>query len=239
MISATNFALTELGRQRGEELDAAIAVWRRGAGAGVHLWCAPGCGNCCALTVNCTLAEALAIHAALAEPWRERLAAVTAKLLVHARQCADARAFLAGYRQAVGPCPFLDDDAHCAVYDRRPLACRALLATRPADWCGINLAELSACERDLFLNSLDRDVVAFPTHYATVPQTLASDYERGLIVAMIRHLGFGVTGNLPLLVWLAGQDGCDQAMAGGEAAFAAFLAKHHCARSFLVQTHRP
>lgn len=232
-------ALAELTRQRQAELDGQIDDWRTGVSDGLRLWCGPGCGNCCTLTVNCTLAEALAVARTLDGRLRSRLDATVAGIVAHARNCADARDFLAGYRQAVGPCPFLDSQANCSIYQQRPLACRALLSTRPADWCGVNLATLPDFERDAFLASLDRQFVAFPTHYAAAPRELAADFERGLIIAMFRFIGFGVTGNLPLLVWLAGQAGFDDALAGGAATFQSFLAEREASRSFLVQIDRP
>lgn len=239
MTAETCVALAKLSGERQTELDVAIGAWRQGPGVDVRLWCGPGCGNCCALTVNCTLAEALAIASALTEPLRERLAAASQKIIVHARQCSDARSFLSGYRHAVGPCPFLADGADCAIYAHRPLACRALLSTRPPDWCGVNLAELPGYERDAFLASLDRSVVAFPSHYAAAPQELAGDFERGLILAMIRQAGFGVTGNLPVLAWLGGQPGFGAALADGDVALRRFLTEYRCDHPFLVQLHIP
>jgi hypothetical protein len=232
-------SLAKLARQRQTELDGQLAAWRQGPGAGARLWCGPGCGNCCTLAVNCTLPEALAVAAVLDDAQRGRLAATAGRVIAHAQQRNDAREFLTGYRETAGPCPFLAAHASCSIYAHRPLACRALLATRPADWCGVNLAELPEFERDVFLASLDRNIVAFPTHYAAAPQELAANFERGLIIAMIRFIGFGVTGNLPLLVWLAGQAGFDEALAGGADACLALLASHHADRPFLVQIDVP
>lgn len=240
MTSATVTALAALAHQRQAEFDEALAAWRQGTGAGVRLWCGPGCGNCCTLTVNCTYPEALAINAGLDDAARERLAATVTRILAHARQCGDARRFLSGYRQAVGPCPFLDDEASCSIYSHRPLACRALLATRPADWCGVNLGELPGLEREAYLASLDRTVVAFPTHYVAAPRELAADIERGLVLAMIRHAGFGVSGNLPLLVWFAGQEESAARLGGGSpAAFLEHLDRLDVNHPFLVQVHPP
>lgn len=231
--------LAELTRQRQAELDEQIGAWCRDEGSGVRLWCGPGCGNCCTLAVNTTLPEAVTIAGRLDAEQQHALTASAAGIVAHARSCTDARDFLAGYRQAVGPCPFLDTQASCSIYQHRPLACRALLSTRPADWCGVNLATLPACERDAFLASLDRRFVAFPTHYAAAPRELAADFERGLIIAMFRFIGFGVTGNLPLLVWLAGQAGFDDALAGGAATFQSYLSEHNVSQPFLVQIDRP
>lgn len=231
--------LAELARQRQLELDERIAAWRRGAAIDVRLWCGPGCGNCCSLAVNTTLPEALAIADGLDTGQRTHLAATVERILAHARQSGDTRRFLAGYRQAVGPCPFLDDLGDCTIYPLRPLACRALLATRPSAWCGVNLAELAAIDRTTFLASLDRSVVAFPTHYAAVPQELAADFERGLLFAMLRVTGFCLTGNLPLLVWLSQDPGFAAALSGGVDTLRACLAGHDADRPFLVQIDVP
>ena len=231
--------LVELARQRQTELDERIAFWRHGTGAGVRLWCGPGCGNCCTLAVNATYPEALAIAATLTAQQQERVAASAASIITHARQSPDARSFLAGYRQAVGPCPFLDNSGNCSVYPVRPLACRALLATRPPDWCGVNLGELPAFERDAFLASLDRTVVAYPTHYAAEPQELAAAFERGLLFAMLRSNGFALSGILPLLVWSSVEPGFDATLADSSAALRAYLAARHVDRPFLVQIEAP
>lgn len=239
MSMATFDALAEIVLQRQTELDERIAAWRQEPAADVRLWCGPGCGNCCTLSVNATLAEALVIAGTLDEVGKQRLADIAARIIAHARQCDDARTFLAGYRLAVGPCPFLGPERNCSIYARRPLACRALLSTRPPDWCGVNLAELPGYEREAFLASLDRSVVAFPTHYAAAPQELAVSYERGLLLAMIRLTGFGITGNLPLLVWLAGKSGLAEALAGGPSTFLPFLTHLHIDQPFLVQLDSP
>jgi hypothetical protein len=231
--------LAGLAGQRQVELDDRIAAWRQGLAGGVRLWCGPGCSNCCTLAVNATLPEALAIAAKLEPAWREGLAETAARIMAHARHCADARDFLAGYRQAVGPCPFLDGRGNCTIYSARPLACRALLATRPPDWCGVNLAGLPAYEREAFLASLDRSLVAYPTHYAAAPQALAADFERDLLSAMLRLTSLALSGNLPVLVWLATAPGFAAALAGGPATLRPLLATHHADRPFLVQLDVP
>jgi len=231
--------LAELARQRRSALDEEIAAWRRGPGAGVRLWCGPGCGNCCTLAVNATLPEALVIAGRLDGPQRLLLSATVARLIDHAGQCRDPRTFLAGYRQAVGPCPFLDELANCIIYPERPLACRALLATRPPDWCGVNLAELDEFDRTSFLAGLDRSVVAFPTHYAAAPQQLAADYERGLLFAMLRLAGYALSGNLALLTWLCGEPGFTAALLAGPEDLRCFLSARRADQPFLVQIEAP
>jgi Fe-S-cluster containining protein len=234
-----NAPLADLARGRQAELDEQITHWRQGQGAGVRLWCAPGCGNCCSLAVNATYPEALAIAATLAPHQQEHVAAAAARIIAHARQSHEARNFLVGYRQAVGPCPFLDGSGNCSIYAARPLACRALLATRPPDWCGVNLAGLPALERDAFLASLDRTVASYPTHYAAVPQELAAAFERGLLSVMLASYGFALSGNLPLLIWLHTEAGFATALAGGPVILGAFLASRHAEQAFLVQIDVP
>lgn len=239
MIDSTFSQLAQLAVDRQAQLDEGISAWRNGAGSGVHLWCMPECGNCCTLTVNATLPEALAIAAGLDDLRREQLAATAGRILHHAGKCSEPRSFLTGYRQAVGPCPFLDDAANCSIYPVRPLACRALLSTRPAGWCGINLADLPAVEKDAFVASLDRSVVAWPSHYAAFPQQLAADIERGVIFSMLRFFGFALSGTLPLLVWLASQPGFKEALTGGIETCRDALRKGGCDLPFLVQVIAP
>jgi hypothetical protein len=231
--------LAGLARQHQAELDGQIDLWRQSLGIGVHLWCRPACSNCCTLAVNATLPEALLIAERLGTGQWQQLDATAARIFTHARKSSGTRQFLSGYRKAIGPCPFLGEDGNCRVYGVRPLACRALLATRPPDWCGVNLGQLPPFERDAFLASLDRMVVAFPTHYAAEPQIRATDLERELILSMFRLTGYGLTGNLSLLVWLTGQDRFAEALVGGAATFLPFLAECGANHPCLTQVHLP
>jgi Fe-S-cluster containining protein len=239
MTATTIAALTDLARQCQVELDGGIAAWRMREGANLRLWCGPGCGNCCTLAVNATLPEALAIAGRIDPGQRQQLVSTAARIITHARESSETRQFLSGYRKAIGPCPFLGGDGNCRVYAARPLACRALLATRPPDWCGVNLGQLPPVERDAFLASLDRTAVAFPTHYAAEPQALAADLERELLLAMRRLTGYGLTGSLPLLVWLTGRNRFAEALTGGTEALAPFLAEHGADHPCLAQVHLP
>lgn len=217
------------------ELDRKIAAWRQGPGAGLHLWCGPGCGNCCSLAVNTTLPEALAIAAHLDTEQRQRLAGAAERLAAHAREVTTARDFLAGYRLAVGPCPFLADDAQCSIYGQRPLACRALLATRPPDWCGVNLGQLPDYERGAFLAGLDRDAVDYPTHYAAAPRELAAGIEERLLAAMLRHCGVAISGSLVLLTWLCLDNKFLEMVSGEAEGLLTWLEERELARPYLLQ----
>lgn len=217
------------------ELDRGLAAWRQGPGAALRLWCGAGCGNCCSLAVNTTLPEALAIAGQLDASQRARLADAAQRLLAHARQVSTARDFLVGYRQAVGPCPFLDEEAKCGVYTHRPLACRALLSTRPADWCGVNLGQLAEYERAAFLASLDRSVVNYPTHYASFPQELAAGLEERILAGMVRSCGCAVSGSLMLLTWLCLDDEFLGMVKEGAEGLPAWLEERDLARPYLLQ----
>jgi len=56
---------------------------------------------------------------------------------------------------------------------------------------------------------------------------------------MLRFTGFGLSGNLPLLVWLSQEPGFATALAGGLDSLRAFLAARDVDRPFLVQFDIP
>jgi len=95
--------------------------------------CREGCAWCCRLKVLVHPAEARRIVAHLNATWsaRER-AALRARL-------PDAR----------GPCPFLRDDARCAIYALRPIRCRTHVTT-----------DADACERGMDPLPTDRWLAA-------------------------------------------------------------------------------
>lgn len=109
------------------------------AADGVPRACAPGCAHCCHFPVGVRAAETLRLAAAVAA-----VPALAARVLA----AADATA-TATWTQLVGvPCPLLVD-GRCAVYDARPLPCRAL-ASRDADACAAALrgAPVATSPRD-------------------------------------------------------------------------------------------
>ena len=78
---------------------------------GAQMRCASGCSDCCGHQLTISVVEAEAMARALATrdaETRRRLAARAAAL--------------AG---ASGPCPALEADGRCAVYEARPLVCRS------------------------------------------------------------------------------------------------------------------
>lgn len=194
-----------------DRLDADIAQWCADyAASGRRLHCRKGCAACCTLHVRASGVEALAIAARLDAVVKERLAGYVQRLRIEADAADSLLDFLRRQRREVGACPFLDGAGECAVYPVRPLACRALLATRPADWCGVDFSSLHPLETAAFRDSLDRSVVAWPTHYAAATRDAAQQLEERLCAEMRRAWGFAATGSLGYLVWLlhplAGRD---------------------------------
>lgn len=78
---------------------------------GAHMRCAAGCSDCCGDHLTVSVVEAESIARALATRdagTRERLAARAAALV-----------------EGEGPCPALETDGRCAIYEARPLVCRS------------------------------------------------------------------------------------------------------------------
>lgn len=185
-----------------QQLDDVIADIRQSCRAqGRELYCRPGCGNCCTLAVNCSYPEAVQLAGSLSAEQRDR---VSERLPVLEQICTAAghlKEFLQSYRRLVGGCPLLDTQQNCSNYDVRPLACRALLSTRPAAWCGVDFATLHPLEQQAFLSSLDADLVAFPSHYLARPLALAAHLEKSLDAAFAARYRVKISGNL---IWLLG-----------------------------------
>jgi Fe-S-cluster containining protein len=196
--------LKETTKQEATALDGVIAAWLRDREtAGKRIFCAAGCSNCCTLFVQATLVEALLVAAELDAPQAQKLE----RYVHHQRKClADSGDFLTVLRQqraAIGPCPFLDNTGSCSIYAQRPLACRALLSTKPAEWCSVDFATLDPLEKRLYLESLEHPVVAYPVHYVACTQNAAEEAETRLQMLMETKLGTSISGNFPLLVYLS------------------------------------
>jgi len=182
------------------KFDRQIQEWLGSHQGRIH--CARGCRNCCNLAVNATFPEALVIANALDLPQRAVLREEVGRLRPLLDENNDLKGFLRRHRKIIGSCPFLDEGGACAIYDRRPFSCRSLLSTRPGDWCGVDFAELSPLERQLFMDSLDRSVVAFPAHYVALTRDLGAGHEDDSLAAMSKLCGFSLSGNLKVLVHL-------------------------------------
>jgi len=169
---------------------------------GKPIYCQPGCAGCCWLAVHATFPEAVAIAGQLAPQQTIRLSAYITRLKQALPAKADLKNYLKIHRQAVGPCPFLDGQNNCSIYPVRPLACRALLSTRPAEWCTVGFSELDKWDRLAYESSLDRQVVSWPTHFVAATQDFGQQLEDHLLGAMQREKGWALSGNLCTMVWL-------------------------------------
>lgn len=210
---------------------AAVADYRSRGG---EIFCANGCANCCTLAVNCTAAEALRLAGGLAEQQRERLRAYVARLKELVGGTANLKDYLRLHRQQLGGCPFLEN-GNCGVYPFRPLSCRALLSTRESRWCGVDFSSLSAAEKEAFLESLDRSVVAFPMHYLASVQETGRGLEMQAAMELTREFGFSLYGSMPVLVHLFSDLGLADGFAEGADAVMAIAAAAGFHSPFLLQ----
>lgn len=181
-------------------------------GGAVH--CSKGCSSCCTLAVNCTFAEALLISESLNETQSLSVEHYVNLLREKVPLAADLKGYLRMHRKEMGGCPFLEDGA-CGVYRVRPVSCRALLSTMESSWCGADFSELSTAEKQLFMESLDRTVTAFPMHYIAATKEVGTEMERLSTARMSGLLGFSISGNMPVLVHLIKQHGIKDALAAG------------------------
>lgn len=184
-------------------LDGMIAEWLEvRAAAGRRIFCAAGCSNCCTLFVQSTLIEALRVAAELDAAQLYKLQEYVLRQQESLTGVSDLLTILRKHRQEIGPCPFLDHAGCCSIYAQRPLACRALLSTKPAEWCSVDFSTLDPLGKRLYLESLERSVVAFPVHYVASTQDAAKEAETRLQREMTTELGTSISGNFPLLVYL-------------------------------------
>jgi Fe-S-cluster containining protein len=185
---------------------------------GGRIYCAKGCSACCTLTVNCTLAEAVAIAGVLSEAQAERVSQYVARLIDKVEHLTDLKEYLRVHRRDMGGCPLLDEAGACGVYATRPFSCRALLSTRESYWCGADFSSLSDDEKKEFIEGLDLGVTAFPMHYVASTQEAGQDLEKGGEKRMKERFGFSLYGNMPVLVDLVRNHGLADACSSGHEA---------------------
>jgi len=186
-----------------DQLDHHIVQWQETYQAtGRQVFCRKGCANCCHLAVHATYPESVAAAGLLTAPLSERLADYVKRLLHEAPRLQLMKDYLRQHRRRLGPCPFLNRQGDCAIYDARPLSCRALLSTRPAEWCAVDLSGLDAWDRQAYESGLDLAVVAWPTHYVAATQDVAQRLEGQLLAEMRDKQGWTLAGNFAVMVWL-------------------------------------
>lgn len=170
--------------------------------SGKHLYCRDQCSGCCHLAVHATFPEAVAVASELSAEQTAELTAYVERITKAQADWTDLKSYLKKHRQNLGPCPFLSDHGSCTIYPLRPLSCRALLSTRPAAWCSLDFSTLDDWDKKAYESSLDRQVVAWPTHYAAGPQNFAQELEKSLLEAMQQEQGWALSGNFAIMVWL-------------------------------------
>jgi len=168
---------------------------------GRDLYCRSECGNCCTLAVNCSYPEVMILAAGLSAEQRDRINERLPLLAELCTRACDLKEFLYFYRQQGGGCPLLDPLQNCSSYSERPLSCRALLSTRPPAWCGVDFSTLHPYEKQAFLSSLDKNLVAFPSHYLARPLELGAELEKSLDDEFAAQYQVIINGNL---IWLLG-----------------------------------
>jgi Fe-S-cluster containining protein len=201
----------------------------------INIHCRVGCPNCCTLAVNCSFTEALLIARNLPENLIKGVDEKVALLQQISREAKGLKEFLQRFRREIDGCPFLNAENGCAIYRQRPLTCRALLSTRPADWCGVDFSKLPPLEKQAFLSSLNREVVNFPTHYLAEPQELAANLESEANARLFDSSGIALSGNLIYLVWLERKYGLAGIISQGTAAFRQLLQDKQLDLPYLLQ----
>ena len=169
---------------------------------GKTVYCRAGCAGCCRLAVHAAFPEAAAIAGQLDQRQTLRLAAYIRRLQQVLPTVNDLKSYLKSHRQTIGPCPFVDEEENCSIYPVRPLSCRALLSTRPADWCTVDFSALDEWDKQAYESSLDRQVVSWPTHFVAATQLFGRRLEDRLLESMLQQKGWALSGNLAAMVWL-------------------------------------
>lgn len=235
MENRTMLELLASVQERQDCFDQLCTAWSseyRQRGGTIH--CGKGCSGCCSLVVNCTFPEAVRVAAALDQQQHERLKAQIPGIQKVADRSASLKEWLRGYRSEAGPCPFLNPDGACGVYASRPLSCRSLLATKEPAWCITDFASLTGNEKQAFMESLDRSVVSFPTHYAATPQEIGQELEEATLKQMETVYGFYIVGSLPWLVWLELEHRLSSRLSEGRDAIQDFLTAERINNPFLI-----
>jgi len=174
--------------------------------------------------VNCTLTEAVTIAAALDEGQSARVDAYVERLKRLLAGAGELKEYLRLHRRESGGCPLLAEDGTCGIYACRPLSCRALLSTRESRWCTADFASLSQAEKQAFVESLDRKVIAFPMHYLAASRDAGAELENLLSMRMAATFGFSAYGSMPVLLHLVKRHDLVRVAAQGRGAMEELLA---------------
>jgi Fe-S-cluster containining protein len=229
-----NNLLDELAIQR-ECLDMMSAAWVADYRShGGSIFCGRGCRECCSLTVNCTLTEAVALAPLLNDSQAKAVAEYAVRLSGTITTVTDLKGYLRMQRRDMGWCPLLEVDGACGVYAQRPLSCRALLSTKESFYCGVDFADLTSEEKQAYVESLDRSVTDFPLHYVASTRETGGEMEARSLTLMRQKFGFSLYGNMPVLVYLVREKCLAEAVLLGRPAVEDVAMKAGLAHPFLV-----
>lgn len=170
--------------------------------AGKKIYCRDQCSGCCHMAVHATFPEALAVSSQLSAQQSINLRNYVERIKKAQKNWTGLKGYLKEHRQQLGPCPFLNSEGSCSIYEQRPLSCRALLSTRPAAWCTVDFSELDCWDKRAYESSLDRQVVTWPTHYVAATQDFGQKLEKTLLESMREEKGWALSGNFAVMVWL-------------------------------------
>jgi Fe-S-cluster containining protein len=220
-------------------LDERIGEWIAGyISTGGGVFCGRGCRNCCTLAVNATFPEAVKAASILTAALAAKISSYAGRLLSAMDGIHDLKSYLRLQRQTLGFCPLLSDDGACSIYAARPFSCRSLISTKESAFCALDFSQLSPAEKSAYLDSLDRTVVAFPMHYAALPQEIAQQQETSVIRRMQETFGFAMYGDFAFLVYLELEHRLSEVVTEGYDAVCHLLRDHGLDNPFLVMLDR-
>jgi len=232
--------LEELNSRRKQLDDRTESFYALAARYHHRIYCTQGCSNCCALMVNCSFSEALAIALTLTPSQRLAVQAKIPVLKDISRRAKSSTEFLRLFRNQLGGCPLLNhENGCCSIYPLRPFSCRALLSTRNSSWCAVDFSGLHPLEKEAFLSSLDPELVAFPTHYLAASRDLGEELEAQTIAAMQQTFGIALSGTLIFQIWLELTYRLSEVMGQGAPATLAFINKNDLDLPYLLQWYQP
>lgn len=179
----------------------ALAAFARLFGPGspaIATDCKPGCSWCCRMMVTATAAEVLALAAAIDALPPDGAAAIRTRVSAAVPAVTgldqDAR------RRLARPCPLLEADGRCGVYEARPLACR-----------GLESFDAGACRAAM--EGREVEVPLSATHLkaeaavaAALSAGLAARDRSATRYELVRALAIALTRPDARAAWLAGGD---------------------------------
>jgi Fe-S-cluster containining protein len=169
----------------------------------IRIYCSPGCGYCCNMSVRVSLLEAIMIREYSDHQYLQMAAAKGMRLPDFVRNYSgDDEGYFYAFRKWLGRCPFLDRRDRCSIHPLRPLSCRAVLSGLPGIYCE---AESMESRTQMRLRKAERLLPAgiFQDSPFVLPLIeMAEEQEWRLDRLMIEEWGVAIRGELNFLQWL-------------------------------------